>query len=102
MYYAKYDFTTNPQNAGNGFANSKKCYAFYTKKDRNNFISYREDFDFSCKAITRREALSFAFNLNGIMGKGVEIFNSDSEYSHTFLVMTVSKMESLARVGMIV
>jgi hypothetical protein len=56
-FYAMYDFMAHPDDP-DGFANSKRAYAFSRKKVRDSFVANRR-WDFSCKAITAREAWKF-------------------------------------------
>lgn len=57
MYYAMIDTTARKSNPGYGFANAKRALAFSTKAKLNAFLDEREDYDFSAKRITRREAM---------------------------------------------
>jgi hypothetical protein len=57
MTYAIYDITARKSNPGHGFANSKRAVAFSTIEKMKAFLAERDNYDFSAKRITRREAM---------------------------------------------
>lgn len=57
MVYLMIDTMVRPSNPGHGFANTKAAIAFTDKQTREKFISSREDFDYSMRIISRKEAL---------------------------------------------
>lgn len=58
-FYAKYDWSAKPSNPGFGFANAKRVAVFLSKSERDAFVDYREDFDYSCEPISQKDALTY-------------------------------------------
>ena len=56
-YYARIDWYVSAQNPGHGFCNSKKIISFPSFDDRKKYLLERSRYDFSCMAITYREAI---------------------------------------------
>ena len=90
FYYAMCDWTVSPSNPGAGFANTKKAYAFWSKKDRDEFLGDRW-FDTTAKALTRAEAEKMAETVFGGKDKGVEIFRENDQEVPQYVIMRRSK-----------
>lgn len=73
MYYAMYDWTAKKSNPGYGFANTKRALAFSTKAKLNAFLVECEDYDFSAKRITRRNAMKMLEPIPEGRDKGLPI-----------------------------
>jgi GTP-binding protein EngB required for normal cell division len=56
-YYAEYDYFVKKSNPGYGFCNTKKVVAFESKRERDQFVDERSEFDYTVKAVTRKYAL---------------------------------------------
>jgi hypothetical protein len=83
MFYAKIDHTTTKRNPSFGFVNSKTAIAFETKNARDEYVDERSVYDFSCKAISAKEALKYRHELpDGT--KGLYIGDYISDVWHTF------------------
>lgn len=59
MYYAMIDMSVKETNPGRGFANSKAALAFYSKADRDKAVADRAQYDFSARAITRKQLFKY-------------------------------------------
>jgi len=90
-YYAKYDTFQdhNRDNAGWGFANTKRAIAFNSKKQRDDFVKKQSDFDYSCEAITREVALQMLELCPMSNDKGVLLVLADGNFD--FLILRASK-----------
>ena len=77
-FYAIYDFTAKKSNAGFGFANAKKAIAFTTKKARDEFVDSRKYWDFSCDAITRKQAMTMLESIHETLSKGLPVDSIDA------------------------
>ncbi len=78
FYYAMYDFTVKQNNSSYGFCNAKKAIAFESKTDRDKFLVNRSDYDFTAKAITRKQAMRMLEQTpNSGFDYGLPIYNSD-------------------------
>jgi len=73
MFYALYDFTASEGNPGHGFANSKGAVAFVTKEKMAAFLLERENFDFSARRITRKQAMTMLETVPGTNNKGLQL-----------------------------
>lgn len=62
MYYAIYDQMVKRSNPGYGFCNTKLIAAFGTRRERDDFVEKRKYFDFSCRAIKRRDISGEDYN----------------------------------------
>jgi 5,10-methylene-tetrahydrofolate dehydrogenase/methenyl tetrahydrofolate cyclohydrolase len=82
MFYAKFDWTVRQENPGTGFSNTKKAYAFRTKKERDTFVKSRW-FDLSCVEISHKQTKKLVESLPcDSTDKGVIIYDplSDMDY----------------------
>lgn len=73
-YYVKFDTTVSKQNIGFGFCNTKSAVAFRTKEEALEFVEAR-DYDLSCELITRKEAIKYAENFDGIPSSEKVVFS---------------------------
>lgn len=60
MYYALMDYFVTKDNRGHGFANTKEVVFFETRVSRDKFIEQREDYDYSCRPLSYKDARKFA------------------------------------------
>jgi len=87
-YYASYDWSVVESNPSVGFANTKRAIAFNYKGKRDEFVEKRSQFDFSCKPITRKEAMQMLETVPMTMDKGLPLNIIDSIM---FLVLRESR-----------
>ena len=99
-YYAIYDFTVKRNNPSYGFCNAKKAIAFESKKDRDKFLADRSDYDFTAKAISRKQAMRMLEQTpNSGYDFGLPIYGSDYDY---MIVLKSSTSFGCYKVGQVI
>ena len=82
-YYALFDSTVSRYNHGYGFSNSKRAICFSTYKKMMDFVKSRY-FDFSCKRISRKQAMKMLEPYYNTNSKGLLIDDIESFHMQVF------------------